>query len=280
MKIKSNQLYLYVLISLFVFSLCIGKTKAAEYENYFGIEMTNQQYNNLLELGFSESEIYYMDNQTFEDNKDVLATLVAENERYYKSVYTDLDGNSYSTEVSAAEYENQSPIQTRGYVETEYKKVVTTMSQLSNQFRYKVTTAWKNMPSVRSYDIIGIGHADPVYIPTAVNFSYTYCYSSGECITDTLYYFKQKLSTGGSAVYKFPKDARSMTAVLYYDVSKNTTDTITSLEMCGDYSHATTNVSSSVYNSHGININGILLGTNGSYYDAIPCAITTWGGSW
>ena len=280
MKIKSNQLYLYVLISLFVFSLCIGKTKAAEYENYFGIEMTNQQYNNLLELGFSESEIYYMDNQTFEDNKDVLATLVAENERYYKSVYTDLDGKSYSTEVSAAEYENQSPIQTRGYVETEYKKVVTTMSQLSNQFRYKVTTAWKNMPSVRSYDIIGIGHADPVYIPTAVNFSYTYCYSSGECITDTLYYFKQKLSTGGSAVYKFPKDARSMTAVLYYDVSKNTTDTITSLEMCGDYSHATTNVSSSVYNSHGININGILLGTNGSYYDAIPCAITTWGGSW
>lgn len=280
MKIKKNKLYSYVLMFLFVVSLSTGQIKATQYENYFGIEMTNQQYNNLLELGFSEDEIYYMDEQTFTENKDVLATLVGKTEKYYKSVYTDLNGNSYSTEVSAEEYENQSSIQSRGYVETEYKKVVSSISQLTNQFRYKVTTSWKLMPSVRSYDIIGVGHVDPVYIPTAVNFYYTYCIQSGDCTTDGTYYFKQKTGSGGSAVYKFPSDARSMTAVLYYDVSKATTDTITSLEICGDYSHAKTNVSASNYNGHGIDIDGILLGINSSYYDAIPCAVTSWGGTW
>lgn len=281
MKKRSKQLYMYGFISLLIFSLNAKSINAAEYKNYFGIEMNNQQYNNLLELGFSEDEIYYMSEETFESNKDILSTLVANDTKYYKSVYTDLDGNSYSAEVSAAEYENQSPIQTRGYVETTYKKVVTTMSQLDNQFRYKVTTAWKQMPSVRSYDIIGIGFSDAVYISSLVNFSYTYALPTGEYINDGTYYFKQKISTGGSAVYKFPTEARAMTAVLYYDIAKiNSSSTITSLEMCGDYAHATTNVSASNYNSHGIDDNGILLGSNIGYYDAIPCAVSSWGGTW
>jgi len=281
MKIKKNKLYSYILMFLFVVSLSTGQIKAAQYENYYGVEMTNEQYNNLLELGFSEEEIYYMDEQTFTENKDMLATLVSRTEKYYKSVYTDLNGNSYSTEVSAEEYENQSSIQTRGYVETEYKKVVSSLSQLDNQFRYKVSTSWKMMPSVRSYDIIGVGHLDPVYIPGAVNFYYTYCIASGECITDRTYYNKQRTGGGGSAVYKFPSTARSMTAVLYYDVSKNTTDTITYLEICGDYAHATATVSSTQYNNHAIAIEGILLGTSTSnYYDAIPCAVSAWSGSW
>jgi len=281
MKSKKNKLYSYILTFLFVSTLLVGQIKAAKYENYFGIEMTNEQYNNLLELGFSEEEIHYMDEQTFTENKDTLATLVGRTEKYYKSVYTDLNGNSYSTEVSAEEYENQSSIQTRGYVETEYKKVVSSISQLDNQFRYKVTTSWKLMPSVRSYDIIGVGHVDPVYIPTAVNFYYTYCIQSGDCITDGTYYYKQKTGSGGTAVYKFPSNARSMTAVLYYDVSKNTTNTITSLEICGDYAHATTSVDSSDYRNHGIDIDGILLTySTSNYYDAIPCAVSAWSGSW
>lgn len=280
MKTKKNKLYSYIVMLLFVFTISMGQIKATQYENYYGVEMTNEQYNNLLELGFSEDEIYYMDMETFTANKDTLATLVSKTEKYYKSVYTDLNGNSYSTEVSAEEYENQSSIQARGYVETEYKKVVSSISQLDNQFRYKVTTSWKLLPSVRSYDIIGIGHRDPVQIPTAVNFYYTYCVSSGDCITDRTYYYKQKISYGGTAVYKFPTTARSMTAVLYYDISKNTTNTITSLAMCGDYAHATTNVVYSNYSGHSIDIDGILLGSASSYYDAIPCARSTWSGSW
>lgn len=281
MKSKKNKLYSYIVMLVFVFTVSIGQIQAAQYENYYGIEMTNEQYNNLLELGFSENEIYYMDMETFTENKEKLATLVSKTEKYYKSVYTDLNGNSYSTEVSAEEYENQSLIQNRGYVETEYKKVTATMSQLDNQFRYKVTTAWKKMPSVRSYDIIGVGHSDPVSIPTAVQFYYTYCVASGDCITDRTYYYKEKTANGGTAVYKFPTSARSMTAVLYYDVSKFNENTITYLELCGDYAHATRTVSSSIYNSHGIDLDGILMSDSvASYYDAIPCARASWSGTW
>ena len=89
------------------------------------------------------------------------------------------------------------------------------------------------------------------------------------------------MSTGGTAVYKVPSDdIVGLSAVLYYDVAKDTTSTITYLEMCGDYSHATSTVSSTQYNGHGIDLDGIYLGSYGGYYDETPCAMSSWGGSW
>lgn len=282
MKIEKKSLYSYLFISLFVFVLSLGQVNASEYVNYYGISMTSQQYNNLLQLGFSEDEIYYMLEETFESNKELNATLISKDEKYYKTIYTGLDGESYSMEVTENEYNNQSFMDTRGTVTTEYKNMVTVISQNGSYFRYKVSVNWNRLPSVRSYDIIGIGFEDDVYIASLVNFNYTYCLSSGECITDTLYYDKKLLSTGGSAVYKLPgSEARSLGAVLYYDVAKDTSATITRLDMFGDYSHATRSVSSSVYTDYTINVNGIVLGTSSSSsYDAIPCAQSTWGGSW
>lgn len=281
MEVKSNKPYLYVLMSLFMFTLYIGETKATTYENYFGIEMNNEQYNNLLELGFNEDEIYYMDEQTFEDNKDLSATLVAKTEKYYKTIYTDLNGTTHSLEITKEEYDRQSTLNTRGTVSTGYKTMVSTISQVSNKFRYKVTVAWKQIPSVHNYDIIGVGFEDPVSISGAVNFNYTYALSDGSYITDTLYYDKKKTTTGGSAVYKIPNDIYSLGAVLYYDVTKDTTSTITELNMCGDYAHATQSISGTNYTNYDITINGIELGSNIlSKYDAIPCAISTWYGSW
>lgn len=267
-------------ITLFVSILYIGNVNAAEYENYFGLSMTNEQYNNLLNLGFSEDEIYYMDEETFSNNKDVSATLVAKNEKYYKSIYTDLNGESHSVEITKEEYENQGPMNARGTVSTEYKTMVTVISQLTNTFRYKVSVSWKQMPSTKSYDIIGIGFDDDVYISSSVYFNYYHCNSSGDCVTDTLYYNKKKLSTGGSAVYKIPSTVRSLSANLYYDVSKNTSSTITRLDMYGDYAHATSTVTSSQYTDYTINRNGISLGSGVSYYDAIPAAVSSWGGTW
>ena len=282
MKIKKNQLYLYVLISIFTFTLFLGQASATEYINYYDITMTSQQYNNLLNLGFSEDEIYYMDEDTFELNKDVSSTLVATNEKFYKSIYTDLNGNSYSVEITKDEYENQGSMDSRGTVSTEYKTMVTTLSKLTNTFRYKVSLAWKKFPAVRSYDIMGIGFGDNVYISSSLYHGYNYCYSNGDCTTSTLYYYRQTTPTGGSVVYKLPSstDIRSLGSYLYYDVSKNTTSTITRLDMYGDYSHATTNVTSSIYSNHVINIGGIGLGSNSGYYDAVPCAQSTWVGSW
>jgi len=282
MEVKKNKLYLYTLITVLSFTLFLGQASATEYINYYDISMTSEQYNNLLELGFSENEIYYMDEETFETNKDISAELVAKNNKYYKTVYTDLNGNSYSVEVNKDEYNNQSTMDPRGTINTEYKNVISTMSKLTNTFRYKVTVGWNRMPSTRSYDIIGIGFDDDVYISSSVYFTYTYCVSSGDCTTSTLYYDRKKLSTGGSVVYKVPSQTiNSLSAVLYYDVAKNTTSTINNLYMCGDYSHATSTVTSEQYTNYTINRYGLILYDNvPNYYDAIPCADSTWGGSW
>lgn len=282
MKSKKNNLFLYVLVTLFICALSIGQVKASEYVNYYGIAMSDEEYNNLLELGFSEDEIYYMNEETFETNKNIESSLEVKDERYYKTVYTDLNGETYSTEITKDEYNNQSGMNTRGTVETTYKTMVTTMSKNSNNtFRYKVSVAWKLFPSTRSYDIIGIGFADDVYISSGIYFSYHYCNASAECTESSLYYDKKQLSTGGSIVYKLPSgDIRELSTVLYYDVSKNTSSTITRLDMCGDYSHATTAISSN-YDDYTVNINGLQLHSSiAGYYDAIPCALSSWGGSW
>lgn len=279
---RSSYSYMYIILSIFIFTFCIGNVNAAVYENYYGIEMTNEEYNNLLNLGFTDHEIYLMNEETFEENKDIEATLIAKTNKYYKTTYTDLNGTPYTMEITENEYNNQSQMNQRGTVNTEYKNMISTIARLDNSFRYKVTVGWTNIPSTRSYDIIGIGFADDVYISSLVNFSYSYANSNGDWTTSTLNYGKHKISTGGSAVYKVPSgDIRGLSAVLYYDVSKiNSSQTITYLEMCGDYAHATTSISQSRANDHDTGIYGIDVFSNVNYFDEIPCALSVWGGTW
>ena len=100
MKARKRSSYMYIVISIFIFTFCLGNVNAAVYENYYGIEMTNEEYNNLIELGFTEQDIFLMTEETFEENKDIEATLVAKTDKYYKTIYTDLNGNPYTTEIS------------------------------------------------------------------------------------------------------------------------------------------------------------------------------------
>ena len=84
MRIKKNNSFVYGVIAIFVSVLCVSQVNAAEYKNYFGIEMTNSEYNTLLNLGFTEDEIYYMNEETYLQNKDADANLVAKETKYYK----------------------------------------------------------------------------------------------------------------------------------------------------------------------------------------------------
>jgi len=282
---KKNHLIMYVLITMCAYTLSIGVAYASNYVNYRGISMTDEEYNNLINLGFTEDEIYYMGEDMFNQNKNIESSLESVNEKYYKTIYTDLNGGNYSTELTEDEYNNQSSNNMRGYVETSYKKLVTTISKNSdNSFRFKSSLIWKQFPAVRSYDIIGMGfNNNNIYINAGLVFGYYYCDSSGNCPESTAHYNRKELSTGGGVVYKLPSgDIRGLGAVLYYDVKKiDSSQTITFLEMCGDYSHATANVSQSNISDYSVNINGIqLLSGLVGYYDEIPCSSTEWGGTW
>lgn len=273
-------------VLLFSLLLFISNVSASNYINYYGISMTDVEYNNLINLGFLEDEIYYMTEDTFEANKDIESTLVARDYKYYKTVYTGLDGESYSTEITKSEYENQTMIDTYATVTTSYKTMVTNISQnASGSFRYKVSVAWNKIPSTRSYDIIGIGFLDArIEITSLINFSYTYCWSDASCTTSGLYYDIKNTSTGAAKVYKLPEgDIRSLCAVLYYDVNKTdayASTTIKGLTMFGDYAHAKSNISSG-YGNYLINNNGIQLYSSiSNYYDEIPAAESNWTGTW
>ena len=278
---KKNKTFIIGIFILLVSFMSTKQVNAVNYKNYFGIEMTNQEYNTLINLGFAEDEIYYMNEEIYLENKDANATLVSKNTKYYKTIYTDLIGNPYNVEITKDEYENQPNINTRATVNTEYKQMTSVLSQNGSKFRYKVSVSWKKTPSTKSFDIIGVGFGDNVYIDSSVYFNFYWCTSSGNCTTDASYYNKKSTDTGGAAVFDYPDNAVSLSAALYYDVSKNTSNTITSLEMCGDYSHATSNVSVGSVSNYDIDEYGIELGSSIiNKYDEIPCAISTWSGSW
>ncbi len=258
------------------------------YTNYYGIEMSKEEYDNLVELGFSESEIYYMLEDDFIFNKDIEGHLVADTTNYYVNIIRyDATGRIVSNsdmQVSKDDYENglPQPISYDGYIETSYKKMRTTISS-GTKFRYKVNLVWKSMPAVRSYDIIGIGMEELVYINSALSFSQTYCSTPSFCKTDTTVNSTIINPTGAGASFLLPssKEVTSLQSTFYFDVSKNVSSTLTLLYAHGDYAHATKSLSGGSAQGFIVNIGGIQLASGiTSYYDTMDRATAKWTGSW
>lgn len=242
------------------------------YVNYYGIEMTNEEYATLVNLGFNENEIYHMDLETFNANKDLDATLLAREDRYYKTVIPAY-GNSYDVEVTKEEYDNNK-ILSRDVQNTPYKHIVSTISANGNKYRYKTSIDWTQIPSVKKYDIIGIGFMDDVHVYNSIVYFAYYYTKNNTDYTSSQYYDEKVTPFGASKVYKIPDNIVGLSAQIYFDVVKDTgAGTITSLSMCGDYAHATSNsVTSTLAAHHSIGYGGIgLFSDNITLYDAIPC---------
>lgn len=217
--------------------------------------------------------------------------IVSQIERYYKTVTNGspihLNVSAKTTksyEVTKEEYESaEQLIQTRGAASTEttYKKLTTTILSNGSVYRYKAVLNWKQIPTVRSYDTIGIGYYTSVRYNSNLNFNQTYCLTNGTCKTLTTYY-PQYFSTGTSATFKVPEGSlSSLSQTIFFDVNKNTNATITSQAAYGDYSHATKNVTVAQAKNFTMGTSGILFNDGiGNYYDDIMPAVATWSGSW
>ncbi|MDE5888627.1 MAG: hypothetical protein K2H20_01260 [Bacilli bacterium] len=227
-----------------------------------------------------------------------LEEVVAETTKYYKTVTllnnssvmrTANIGDIYSitTEVSEEEYNSISPennispqAQT---VETSYKKITATISKFnSNYFKYTGTLTWKNMPSTRSYDIMGLGYFGNVTLVGEVNFKQSYCTTDGVCNTSNGYY-QYKGQTGSGAMFALPSGSlSSLTETIYILVEKtNKSTTVLEQELDADYSHAQKAVSYSAAKGFYIDTCGIQLNSDiYSSYDSMPEATTRWSGTW
>ena len=264
------------LIMVVAFAVNVASLKAltGDFINYYNITITGEQYERLLNLGFTDDQIYYMTEEIFDANKDLEATLVARTIKYYKTVYTSY-GNSYTVEVTPEEYYSHKDDQElRGSVITNYKTLISSISAVGSYYRFNSNLTWTNIPNVHSYDVQAIGFTGSIHIDTPITFYYTYTSSNGNSTTSYNYYNKQYFSTGGSTVYQLPSSFIGLTSTMYFDVAKNSgAGTITSLHMCADYAHATTTVTGNEACSHSVNIYGITFasGVSGKF-DAMPCA--------
>ncbi len=260
-----------------------------DYVNYFGVGMSKEQYNNLLELGFSESEITYMSEEEFNANKDVVGKLEADVTNYYVNVVRyDITGKIVSSsdmQISKEDYMNSDNLLMPlgdGLVGTSYKEMRTTIAKADSKYRYKVNLKWKTMPATRSYDIIGIGFEPNVYLNSDINFQQKYC-SLNICKTNTAINSSSVNPNGVGVSFLLPssKEITSMESTLYFDVSKVISGTIKLMTAYGDYSHATKKIAGGAAQMFAVNQAGVDLSTTiEDYYDAIDSAAATWSGTW
>lgn len=271
---KKSKIKCALIFSSFILLLGIkiNAVSAHQFTNYYGIHMTNDEYFTLLNLGFTDDEIYYMDEDTFNENKDLDAELISQTNKYYKIV-SPIYGQSYVVEVSQSEALNQSQNQPFGQVITEYINEISSISANGSKYRYKDTVSWVSVPDDRNYDIIAIGFINSVYIDSMIYYKHSYLDSSATWHNSTLFYDKKNTATGGSVVFKLPTDFYGLSALIYFDVSKNTMDMLTGIAMCGDYAHSAANLTQYQAANHAINSGGIQLDPSVySYYDDPPCA--------
>ncbi len=168
--------------------------------------------------------------------------------------------------------------------ETNYKRLTTTIFSNGIFYRYEANLYWKNIPKVRSYDIIAIGHYNDVEInnPSYITFSQDYCISASSCYgggtpTDVVQEF------GSAQVFHLPNESIiSLEQTMGFNVQKAVTWTVEEQVAAGDYAHATKATTAAfAAQNFGIGIGGLVLyNAIYSYYDTTPAAIAEWTGSW
>lgn len=230
------------------------------------------------------------------------AILINKTTKYLKTVteYTDVERDSYGNiingniissntyELTKEEYENsdfENTEVTRGYttVTANYRIMTTSLTYSNGTYRYKNSVGWTSMPSVRSYDVIGIGHYSDVTISGSPHFVLEYYTTSGTHFT-SYFYTAQSWSRGKSATFSLPlPNLSSLTITYYYDVQKVNSGTITSQLASGDYAHG---IDSSLTLSQAMNHEviqslGILHDSSvANKFDTVPEANVYWSGTW
>ena len=273
-KLKNYLLAVLTMSLLFTTSI---KAEENILENYFGIKMTTTEYNNLLNLGFSEEDIYLMDEDTYINNKDLIGHVVSTNVTRYKTVNRGLESVTYV--ATEEEFQSRNEVMPLGVVSNYWRSVVTKITQVDSNYRYMVSTTWNTMPEERNYDVVAIGIPYYVIRSTYPTFTrhhcdYDGCYNSNVGVIKTADY-------GAGASFKIPSGTLTGFAVsLYFDVTKYVSDTLTSQEFCGEYAHGydTTLADSRNYT---IATGGIGFGaSSASKYAIMGCSYGTWTGTW
>ena len=167
----------------------------------------------------------------------------------------------------------------------DYRVIQTRIANLDDEtMRYKLDADWLQIPSQRSYDIMGIGiEASKVQINTGIAFRQDW-WTTSNTTGYGLACYPGTRNTGGFVMFPLPSGSlQSLESYMYFTVDKKPgVSTVTSLNAAGDYAHATTSVTNNVYNYISINVaTGLFV--NSPYansYDEMPEAVAQFVGTW
>lgn len=187
-----NKVKICSLMLIGFFGLINGANASNVYTNYNGVEMSTNEFNNLISMGFTDEQIYNMEQDEFEKNKNLSGEIVATDTIYVKTINTyapkdenlnimafakseiinDINnGNNYelvSTQniiITEEEFNNVDENNDNviivndvnpDIISTEYKKLTTNIIKNGSTYRVKNDLTWKKMPSTRSNDLFGI----------------------------------------------------------------------------------------------------------------------------
>lgn len=259
---------IFLIVTTMILSISFANNVNADEKDYYvnnnNVNMTKEQYNQLLET-FSEESISVMSQEQFNHEIEMNYTTLKKNDVFMKM---DINYDKYGkvldiikTEISEEEYNDVNPNSTKGACasfypdgcyETTYKKIeiIYQGATSSHNERLALINHWKIMPSVRSHDVIGLwynqsftrsgyeGHN--IYTRNGVNYGTTYTTSQNSSYIHTQGQSGSWLGGGVGISMKLREytDITYMEEQLFVEGHGGN-----NLEVRGSYQHATTTVS-------------------------------------
>lgn len=303
-NVKKVISYLFALSFFFLFQNAIS---AQEIENAYGIKISEEEYENLKELGFTDLAINQMDREVFDANKNLIVDSKSEVTKYYEVVeeVSDVQKDSsrsllmneknpmyVSTELSEEEYfarvdRVKNGVQTFASSDqtvTSYRRLTTSIQRIQSTIRLHSKFVWDVMPKTRNIDVLSTS-IDSTFSPVAGSehgqqlWSYTNPTNGGLYGGNASYSKGSSAYTRGAAGYgvkmNLKDDASGARLVdlegyMYFNIAKNSSVVPRYINAYGNYSHLTT--TNSIGYSYGLSFGGPAIswaGVSGSSFDTI-----------
>ncbi len=213
-----------ILMAVCILVLSVPSGASAVTKNYNGLVISDEQYEHLVKLGYTEDEIQFMKKEEFEASLAIEGEVISSKTKYYKTTLA--NGNFQDIEINPFEYsQNKNVIMPHsdGIKIDSYKKITTSIIAIQGIYRYKVSIEWNKFPSVRSNDIIGIGiDSNSVNLNRKSSFfQQNYCVTESDCSSNNENYVKYGTEGVGTVFPLKSGNLIKLSSYFYFSVEKN-----------------------------------------------------------
>ncbi|HAB65999.1 MAG TPA: hypothetical protein DCE23_01395 [Firmicutes bacterium] len=226
------------------------------------------------------------------ENSATMNTDSYENTKYFKTVtllnqYETLSNSldskqTFTTEISADEFYNDNvyePQLSDNIIVSTKKLTVYLTKRSSSQYDYKAVAEWRKIPSIRTYETIGLGYYPSVKPLSVPDFEQYYCISGSGCYSQTAGWRTTTTSTGTAATFYLPSgDLTTLKHTFETTIIKtDPSSVIIRQEAVASYAEATEEITYNQSKSFTISTDGLIYST--TKYNVATVGVE-WSGSW